>query len=215
MRFSLFPQQQSHRMRRIQRLSSRLTRLSSLLALALAAAGAQAQHPADRWEFAVESGYLKKIKNNSPFDYRIIPTQVAWRTPALFDIWRGESGARLAVRNRMAIVAETIRRGPEDYYLAFAGSPTFELWSADQKSALFYEIGGGIGMVNSKGVPGGQGQDLTFNWFTQLGARRQLSNRMAVTGAAYFTHHSNRGMTNPNPGIDVIGVNFGVVWQLD
>lgn len=201
-------------MRRIQRLS-RFTGLSCLLTLGLGAACAQAQHPADRWEFAVETGYLEKIKNNSPFDYRIIPTQVAWRTPALFDIWRGESGARLAVRNRMAVVAETIRRGPEDYYLAFAGSPTFELWSADQKNALFYEIGGGIGMVNAKGVPGGQGQDLTFNWFTQLGARRQITPRMAVTGAAYFTHHSNRGMTNPNPGIDVIGVNFGVVWQLD
>ena len=199
---------------RIQRLS-RFARISCLLALAWTAVAAQAQHPADRWEVAVETGYLKKIRHNSPFDYLIIPTQVAWRTPALFDLWRGESGARLTVRNRMAIVAETIHRGPEDYYLAFAGAPTFELWSADQKNALFYEIGGGIGMVNSKGVPGGQGQDLTFNWFTQLGVRRQITPKMALTGGAYFTHHSNRGMTDPNPGIDVLGVNFGVVWQLD
>ena len=201
-------------MRTIRRFS-RFMRSLCLFSFALGAAGAHAQHPADHWEFAVETGYLKKIKNNSPFDYRIIPTQVVWRTPALFDIWRGESGVRFTVRNRMAIVAETIRRGPENYYIAFAGSPTFELWSADQKNALFYEIGGGIGMVNSKGVPGGQGQDLTFNWFTQLGARRQITPRLALTGAGYFTHHSNRGMTTPNPGIDVIGVNFGVVWQLD
>ena len=174
-----------------------------------------AQHPADHWEFAVESGYLKKIRNNSPFDYRIVPTQVAWRSPAVFDLWRDASGARLTVRNRLAIVAETFRRGPEDYYLAFAGSPTFELWSADRKTALFYEIGGGVGMLNSKNVPGGQGQDLTFNWFTQLGLRRQLSPKMALTGAVYFTHHSNLGMTSPNPGIDVLGVNFGLVWKLD
>ena len=176
---------------------------------------ALAQHPADSWEFAVEAGYLKKVRHNSPLDYRIAPAQAVWRSPAAFDLWKGSSGARLTVRNRLALVAETFVRGPEDYYVAFAGSPTFELWTADQKTALFYEIGGGVGLLNSKGVAGGQGQDLTFNWFTQLGLRRQFSEKMAFTGGLYFTHHSNRGMTTPNPGIDVLGVNFGVVWRLD
>ena len=175
----------------------------------------QDPHPADHWEFAVETGYLKKIRHNSPLDYRIIPTQAVWRSPALFDLWRSENGARLTVRNRLAIVAETFVRGPEDYYVAFAGSPTFELWSADQKTALFYEIGGGVGFLNAQNVAGGQGQDLTFNWFTQLGLRRQLSKKLGLTGGAYFTHHSNLGMTKPNPGIDVLGVNVGLVWQLD
>lgn len=141
--------------------------------------------------------------------------QLAWRSPALFDLWQGESGARLTVRNRAAIVAETFVRGPENYYLAFAGAPTLELWSANQKIALSYEIGGGVGLLNSKGVPGGQGQDLAFNWFTQLGAHRRLNKKMGLTGGVYFTHHSNLGMTQPNPGIDILGVNFGVVWQID
>lgn len=176
---------------------------------------ALAQHPADSWEFALEAGYLKKVRNNSPLDYRILPAQAVWRSPAMFDLWKGDSGARLTVRNRLALVAETFARGAEDYYLAFAGAPTLELWAADQKTALFYEIGGGVGMVNSKNVPGGQGQDLTFNWFTQLGLRRQLGKKMALTGGVYFTHHSNLGMTKPNPGIDVLGLNFGVVWQID
>ena len=35
---------------------------------------------------------------------------------------------------------------------------------------------------------------------------------MAVTGALYFTHHSNLGMTDPNPGIDVLGLNVGLVF---
>jgi len=190
-------------------------RLCFFLALLAGVTQAQAQHPADQWEFGVEMGYLKKVKHNSPLDYRIVPTQLVWRSPPMFEIWRGESGARLTVRNRLALVAETFVRGAEDHYFAFAGSPSFELWSADQKSALFYEIGGGVGLVNSKGVPGGQGQDLTFNWFTQLGARRQLNKKMAVTAGAYFTHHSNLGMTKPNPGIDVLGVNFGVVWAIE
>lgn len=192
--------------------SVRLGLLPGLLALAQTG---YAQHPADHWEMAVEAGYLKKVKHNSPLDYTIVPAQVAWRSPAFLDLWNGPSGARLTVRHRLAVLAETFIKGPEDYYFAFAGAPTFELWSADQKTALFYEIGGGAGLLNSKNVQGGQGQDFAFNWFTQLGVRRQLSKKMAVTGGAYFTHHSNLGMTNPNPGIDVLGVNFGLIWRLD
>ena len=183
--------------------------------LALAAAPmarAQVPHPADRWEFALEAGYLAKVRNNSPHPYRIVPIQAVWRSPAVFDLWKSAGGARLTVRNRIALVGEAIVRGPEDYYFAVAGAPTFELWSPDRRTAGFFEIGGGVGFINSKGVPGGQGQDLTYNWFTQAGLRRQLDERMAITGGLYFTHHSNRGMTTPNPGIDVLGLNFGAVW---
>ncbi len=78
-----------------------------------------------------------------------------------------------------------------------------------------YEIGGGAGLLNSKNVPGGQGQNLAFNWFTQAGLRHQLSQTLALTGGVYFTHHSNLGMTRPNPGIDVLGLTVGLVWRLD
>jgi lipid A 3-O-deacylase len=193
-----------------------LTRLGLLLGLLSNAQYVMAQeHPADQWEMAVETGYLKKVKHNSPLNYVIAPTQLVWRAPAMFDLWQGPNGARLTVRNRMAIVAERFVEGAEDYYFAFAGSPTFELWTADEKTAFFYEIGGGAGLLNSKNIPGGQGQNFAFNWFTQLGVRRQLSKKIALTGAAYFTHHSNLGMTNPNPGIDVLGYNLGLVWTIE
>jgi hypothetical protein len=186
----------------------------SMLALVSSPAHAQS-HPSDHWEFAIETGYLEKIRNNSPLDYVIAPVQVAWRSPAMFDVWKGDSGSRLTVRNRIAVIYETFLEGAEDYYVAVAGAPSFELWSADRKSALFFEIGGGAGLTNSKGVPGGQGQDLTFNWFSQLGLRYQFDQKQAFTATGYFTHHSNLGMTDPNPGIDVLGLNLGVVWQFD
>lgn len=198
-----------------------LTRLGAVLSafvlglLSLPASVYAQAHPADRWEVAVEAGYLKKVKNNSPLDYVIAPVQVAWRSPAMFDLWNGKSGARLAVRNRLAVVLETYLEGAEDYYFAFAGAPSFELWGADRKSALFFEIGGGAGLTNSKDVVGGQGQDFTFNWFSQLGVRHQFSKNQAITAAGYFTHHSNLGMTDPNPGIDVLGLNLGLVWQFE
>lgn len=172
-------------------------------------------HPADRWEVAFEAGYLKKVRNNSPLNYVIAPAQVAWRSPAAFDLWNGASGARLALRNRVAVIYETYLKGGEDYYFAFAGAPSLELWTADKKSALFFEIGGGAGLTNSKNVVGGQGQDFAFNWYSQLGARHQFNKNQAITAAGYFTHHSNLGMTDPNPGIDVLGVNLGMVWQFD
>lgn len=185
----------------------------ALAAVPAARAQAQVPHPADRWEFALEAGYLAKVRNNSPHDYRIAPVQVAWRSPALWDLWRSPAGARLTVRNRFALVAEAIVRGPEDHYFAVSGAPVFELWTADRRSAAFFEIGGGAGFIDSRGVAGGQGQDLTFNWYTQGGVRRQLTEDFALTASLYFTHHSNLGMTSPNPGIDVLGLNFGAVWS--
>lgn len=188
------------------------------LALCLLAAPASVfaqSHPAGHWEVAVEAGYLDKIRNNTPLDYVIVPVQVAWRSPAMFDLWNGESGARLTVRNRIAVILETYLEGAEDYYFAFAGAPSFELWNAAEQSALFFEIGGGAGLTNSKDIPGGQGQDFTFNWFSQLGVRHQFSKNQAITAAGYFTHHSNLGMTDPNPGIDALGVNLGLVWQFE
>ena len=194
---------------------SRLIRFLLLTGLLVFGNAVRADHPADHWEFSVQTGYLTKVKNNSPFDYRIVPTQAVWRSPTVFNLWQGESGARLTVRNRFAAVFETFARGPEDYYLAFTAAPSIELWAPDQKTALFYEIGGGAGLLNSKNGSGGQGQNLAFNWFTQAGLRRQLSNTLALTGGVYFTHHSNLGMTSPNPGIDVLGLTVGLVWRLD
>jgi lipid A 3-O-deacylase len=187
-----------------------------LSALALMTAQtAFAQHPADQWEVALEAGYLEKVRNNTPLDYTIAPVQVAWRSPAFATLWQNADGMRLNVRHRIALVAETFIEGAEDYYVGFAAAPTFELWMANGRTAVFYEIGGGAGFVNSQGVTGGQGQDFTFNWFTQLGLRQQIQQKLAVSGGLYFTHHSNLGLTDPNPGIDVLGLNLGIIWTLD
>lgn len=174
-----------------------------------------AQHTSEQWEVALEAGYLSKVRNNTPLDYVIAPVQVAWRSPVFRELWQGAGGSRLTVRHRIALIGETFIKGPEDYYVGFAGAPSFEWWMPNGRTAAFYEIGGGFGFVNAKGVTGGQGQDFTFNWFTQLGLRQQLTRKIAVSGAAYFTHHSNLGMTDPNPGIDVLGLNLGLIWTLD
>lgn len=189
---------------------------SVLLVTMVSVTTAQAQGlPADHAEWSIESGYLTKIKHNSTLDYRVLPTQLVWRSPAVFDLWRGDNGTRLLFRHRLALLLETFPRGAEDYYIGFSGAPSIELWFPNQRTALFTSIGGGVGYINAKGVEGGQGQKFTLNFFAQLGLRQQINKTTAISASAYFVHHSNGGMTHPNPGIDAAGINLGVTWRLE
>lgn len=170
-------------------------------------------HAADRWELAIESGYTWGIGSNTPLDYEIIPTQLSIRTPTHLTWFESDSGARLVVRGRYALLLESFVQGPESYYVGISGAPSIEYWFAGGETAAFFCIGGGLGITDSTGVAGGQGQDFTLNWFSQLGIRHQLANELSVICSAYFLHHSNGGQTNPNPGIDSLGFTLGFGYQ--
>jgi hypothetical protein len=179
---------------------------SSLITLASA-------HPTDEWEFVVESGYLQNIGNNTSLDYEIIPTQLTLRSPLMWTWWENDAGAKLVVRNRFSALFETFTRGAEDYYIGLSAAPSIEYWFPSEKTSLFFSIGGGLGFTNSTDIEGGQGQDFTFNWFSQLGIRQSLTENLSVLGGAYFVHHSNGGQTDPNPGIDALGFTVGLGWR--
>lgn len=185
-----------------------------LLALATApATQAAPAHPADSWECALESGYLWKIRENSPLDYEIIPTQLVLRSPVVFTLWKDEAGRALIVRSRFAAISETITEGPEDYYLGLSAAPSLEYWLPSSQTSFVCSIGGGLGWINSAGGTGGQGQDLAFNWFSQLAVRQHLRDDLSLIAGLYFVHHSNLGMTDPNPGIDALGFTLGLAWK--
>lgn len=169
--------------------------------------------PADSWEWTLESGYLWNVGNNTDIDYEIVPTQLTLRSPVVWTWWEDESGAEIVVRNRFSLLMESITAGPESYYLGAAAAPSIEYWFPDDKTSLFFSIGGGLGWTDSTGGTDGMGQDLTFNWFTQLGVRRDIMENVSLLGGVYFIHHSNLGMTDPNPGIDALGFTLGVGWR--
>lgn len=169
-------------------------------------------HPADQWEWTLESGYLWNVGDNTNIDYEIVPTQLTLRSPWVITPWKDESGARLVVRNRFSLLMETITAGPEDYSIGFNGAPSIEYWFPDERTSLFFSIGGGLGWTNSAGGTDGQGQDLHFNWFSQLGLRREIAENVSLLGGMYFIHHSNLGITDPNPGIDALGFTIGCGW---
>lgn len=183
--------------------------VGSVMAGSVTAAGT---HPADAWEWTVESGYLRECGHLTTIDYEIIPTQLTLRSPVMWTWWEGDAGGRLVVRNRVSALFETFTVGPEDYYLGLAGAPSIEYWFPSATTSAFFSIGGGAGWTNSSGGSNGLGQDLTFNWFTQLGLRQQITARVAVLGGLYYIHHSNLGLTDPNPGIDALGFTLGCSW---
>ncbi|MFT4176872.1 MAG: acyloxyacyl hydrolase [Luteolibacter sp.] len=170
-------------------------------------------HPTDSWEFTLESGYLWNVGNNTDIDYEIVPTQLTFRSPTMWTWYDGADGAKLVVRNRFSAMFEGITVGPEDYYIGVSAAPSIEYWFPSQKTSIFFSIGGGVGWINSAGGEQGQGQDFTFNWFSQLGVRQEIAARTSVLAGVYFVHHSNGGQTDPNPGIDALGFTVGVGWQ--
>lgn len=176
-------------------------------------AGSVQEHPADRWELVLESGYLWNVGNNTAIDYEIMPTQLTLRSPQFWSWWESESGARLVVRHRASALFESIVEGPESYYIGLAAAPSVEYWFPSAKTSLFFSIGGGAGWIDSAGGAEGQGQDFTFNWFGQLGVRRELTADLSLLGGLYFIHHSNGGQTSPNPGIDALGFTMGLGWS--
>ncbi len=185
--------------------------LLSLLSVPVLA-GETPNHPWDTWEFTVESGYLWNIGKNTDIDYEIVPTQLTFRSPVAWTLWEDEAGAKLVVRNRFSLLMEAITHGPEDYYLGLAAAPSIEYWFPSHKSSAFFSIGGGFGWTNSSGGEQGLGQDLTFNWFSQLGLRHAITENLSLLGGLYFIHHSNLGLTDPNPGIDALGFTVGCGW---
>lgn len=171
------------------------------------------KHPADRWEFTLESGYLWETGSNTSINYEIVPTQFTFRSPAMFTWFEKEDGSRVVVRNRFALITESITQGPEDYYIGLSAAPSLEYWFPGAKTSIFCSVGGGIGLTDSTYVYDGLGQDFTLNWFAQVGVRHEIAKNLSILGGAYFTHHSNGGMTSPNPGIDATGFTVGVGWQ--
>lgn len=166
--------------------------------------------PADTWELGLEGGYLWQAGDSTDADYEIIPTQLTLRSPVVWTWWKDESGAEIVVRNRFSALVETFAEGPEDYYLGAAAAPSVEYWFPSGKTSAFLSVGGGAGWTNSAGGKDGQGQDLSFNWFAQLGLRREIAENLSVMAGVYFIHHSNLGMTDPNPGIDALGFTIGI-----
>lgn len=164
--------------------------------------------PWERHAFDIEEAVLWQVGENTPIDYMLVQTQFSWRSPWVMK-HDFSDGSVLVVRNHASLIGAWIADGPENHYFGVSGSPSIEWWSADAMWSLYFSIGGGVGVIDSTNVVGGQGQDFTLNWFAKGGVRWQVCEGFAVFGGPFFQHMSNGGATTPNPGIDALGVSVG------
>ena len=169
------------------------------------------QRPWSQGDVSVEHGLLWQIGRSTPLSYRLIPTQVSWRSREALG-WEFDSG-RLAIRNRITLFATWIQQGPESRYLGFSASPSVEWWNKRGNWCAYTGAGGGFGWLDSQGVPGSQGQDFTLNWFARAGIEHIRSRYIRWSVGVMFQHMSNGGQTNPNPGIDALGLTLGWAWS--
>jgi lipid A 3-O-deacylase len=159
----------------------------------------------------VESGVLWQIGTGTPLSYRLVPTQLSWRSKEF--IGRGFSdGSRLMIRHRLTLIGTAILQGPESHYVGFSGSPSIEWWDRTNRWSLFTGAGGGFGLIDSRGIKGGQGQDFTLNWFIRGGVEHVTKKNVRLSAGIMYQHLSNGGQTDPNPGIDALGFTLGCGW---
>lgn len=169
------------------------------------------RRPWDDSAISVETGLLWQVGDNTPLSYRLVPTQLSWRSPEVFgtEFYSG----RLMVRHRMTLLGTWFQQGPESHYIAVAASPSLEWWNKRGTWAAYGGAGGGFGWLDSQGVAGSQGQDFTLNWFARAGVEHVGAHNIRWTAGILFQHLSNGGQTKPNPGIDAFGFTIGWVWS--
>jgi lipid A 3-O-deacylase len=194
------------------RLSRKFALLGLFLAPVVGAAGAVTDQPWSTSAFSIETGVLWEVGSGTPFAYRLVPTQLSWRSAKVFG-HEFDDGSILLVRHRITLLGTWIESGPETHYIAIDGSPSIEWWNKTGTWALVGGSGGGLGGLDSRGVKGGQGQDFTFNWFIRGGIEHVISPGRSLSAGIMYQHMSNGGQTKPNPGIDALGFSLGYAWK--
>jgi lipid A 3-O-deacylase len=166
------------------------------------------------WESSalnLETGVLWEIGTGTPIAYRLVPTQLSWRSKEFLGHVFSD-GSRIMIRHRLTLIGTWVQNGPESHYVGVSGSPSVEWWDKTGTWSLFTGSGGGFGVIDSRGVKGGMGQDLTLNWFIRGGIEYVTAKNLRLSAGVMYQHMSNGGMTKPNPGIDALGFTLGYSW---
>jgi lipid A 3-O-deacylase len=171
----------------------------------------EAGRPWETGAIDLESGMLWQIGTGTPLSYRLVPTQLSWRSRE-FVGREFDDGSRLMIRHRLTLIGTWVEQGPESRYVGFSGSPSIEWWNRAGTWSFFTGAGGGCGWIDSRAVPGAQGQDFTLNWFIRGGVEHVTARNLRLSAGILYQHLSNGGRTDPNPGIDALGFTLGGGW---
>jgi len=160
-----------------------------------------------RFEFAIESGFLFGAIN-PPASYEIGAEFLTARIRygVVHDSWlRGYN------QFYVSAMAEPIFRGIENHYFGFNLGMRYNFVRPGSRFVPYISGGVGAGWIDSHPeIPGGQGQDFTFNILSAAGISYSVNNHWKINVGALYEHLSNGGQTDPNPSLNLFGPQVGV-----
>jgi opacity protein-like surface antigen len=165
----------------------------------------------ERFEVALESGYLFGFIN-PPRSYQIgaefLTARVRWGV-VRSDVW-------LRGYNQFCIsaIAEPIFRGIENHYFGLNFGMRYNFVRPGSRLVPYISGGLGLGWIDSNAeIPGGQGQDFTFNILTAAGISYKMNDHWKLNAGILYQHLSNGGQTDPNPSLNLLGPQVGATYS--
>ena len=161
-----------------------------------------------RFEFALESGYLFGAIN-PPTDYQILAEFLTARIR--WGVVRGDTWLRGYNQFYVSAMAEPILQGIENHYFGMNFGMRYNFVQPGSRFVPYFSGGLGLGWIDSHAeIPGGQGQDFTFNILTAAGISYSINDHWKISVGALYQHLSNGGQTDPNPSLNLFGPQVGV-----
>jgi opacity protein-like surface antigen len=114
----------------------------------------------------------------------------------------------------ISAIAEPIFKGIENHYFGFNMGFRYNFVQPNWRFVPYISGGVGAGGIDSHPeVPGGQGQDFTFNILSAAGVSYIVNDHWKVDVGALYQHFSNGGQTDPNPSLNLFGPQVGVSYS--
>ncbi|HEY2143519.1 MAG TPA: acyloxyacyl hydrolase [Candidatus Udaeobacter sp.] len=163
---------------------------------------------AQRFEFALESGYLFGAIN-PPAGYQILTEFLTARIR--WGAIRSDNWLRGYNQFYFSAMAEPILQGIENHYFGFNLGMRYNFVRPGSRLVPYFSGGVGAGWIDSHAeIPGGQGQDFTFNILSAAGISYSVNDHWKLNVGALYQHLSNGGQTDPNPSLNLFGPQVGV-----
>ena len=162
----------------------------------------------DRFELALDTGYLFGAIN-PPTDYQIgavfLTGRIRW------GVIRSDNWLRGYNQFYVSGMAEPIFKGIENHYFGFNLGMRYNFVQPGSRFVPYFSGGVGAGGIDSHPeVPGGQGQDFTFNILTAVGVSYIVNDHWKIDVGVLYQHLSNGGQTDPNPSLNLFGPQVGI-----
>ncbi|HYK24501.1 MAG TPA: acyloxyacyl hydrolase, partial [Candidatus Acidoferrum sp.] len=101
--------------------------------------------------------------------------------------------------------------GIENHYFGLNFGMRYNFVQPGSRITPYCSGGLGLGSIDSHAnIPGGQGQDFTFNILSAAGLSYKVNEQWKIDIGVLYQHLSNGGQTDPNPSLNLFGPQIGV-----